>query len=517
MRNIHKLASSLIILGLIAALIVLPGTSETQAQDGGTISFGESVAGSVAAGIPSDFSFEANAGDVAEVTVLGFGFAPRVQILDGTRTQVLAENANTNAETTVEVSYTIEATGTHFIRVQGLTPSDAGNFGLSLNQGERELPPGTPIAVGETLEGSVDDPEIPAVYDFTTDPDGLVNISVRSLTGGYNPIVTLYSEEGDTIIAGGNPRLLGFSFLLASGEENLKLVVDLGTYEGTANFEVELAPAIGIEPIATEQPTDGGGGVDTTLGLTSPPSGCYVTTNQNVNIRSGGSTEHGIVGVFGADKYLSVTGYNDTNDRWYQVSLPDGGSGWVAGFVVTTGGPCDGLSEVSFPPLGQATSTSTPTVTLEGGVTATPSATLEGGVTATPTATYTATTEGVATAPPDGEINTQIDYRDGLQTFSGQISYPNGDTTDYINYTVIGFDSANPSGYVNISVSCSGPGAEFARINFQNRGSVGETTCPHSLSKFFTNESNLGWVRIDLVGGDNALVNWTVTLTGEGN
>lgn len=514
MHNVQKLASSLVILGLVAAFILLPGISETQAQDGGTISFGESVAGSVAAGIPSDFSFEASAGDVAEVTVLGFGFAPRVQILDGTRTQVLAENANTGAETTVEVSYTVETTGTHFIRIQGLTASDAGNLGLSLSQGERELPPGTPLAIGEALEGSVDDPEVPAVYDFTTDPDGLVNISVRSLTGGYNPIVTLYTEEGDTIIAGGNPRLLGFSFLLASGEENLKLVVDLGTYEGTANFEVELAPAIGIEPVATEQPPDGGGGgVDTTLGLTSAPSGCYVTTNQNVNIRSGGSTEHGIVGVFGAGKYLSVSGYNDTNDRWYQVTLPDGGLGWVAGFVVTTGGPCGNLSEVSFPPLGEPTNTYTPTATLEGGVTATPSATLEGGVTATPTST----TEAVATAPPDGEINTEIDYRDGVQTFSGQISYPEGDTTDYINYTVIGFDSVNTSGYVNISVSCSGPGAEYARINFQNRGSVGETTCPHSLEKFFTTDSDLGWVRIDLVGGENALVNWTVTLTGEGN
>jgi uncharacterized protein YraI len=512
MHKFYRIASSLVILGIVAAVLVLPGTMPSQAQEGGTITFGESVAGSVAAGIPSDFSFEANAGDVAEVTVLGFGFAPKVQILDSGRTQVLAENANTDAETTVELSYSVETAGTYFIRVQGLTASDAGDFGLSLNQGERELPPGTPIAVGETLEGSVDDPEVPAVYDFTTDPNGLVEINVRSLTGGYNPIVTLLTEEGDTIVAGGNPRLLGFSFLLAPGEENLKLVVDLGTYEGTANFEVELTAAVGLVPVATEQPTDtSDGGIDTTVGLTSAPSGCYVTTNQNVNIRSGGSTDHSIVDVFGAGKYLSVSGYNRANDGWYQVTIPDGRIGWVAAFVVTTGGGCDNVPDATYPPLEDGQPTATYTPTLEDGITATPTYTLEGDVTATPT------TEAAATAAPDNDINTEIDYRDGFQTFSGQISYPEGDTTDYINYTVIGFDSVNTSGNVNIAVTCSGTGTEFVRINFQNRGSVGETICPHNFTKFFTTDSDLGWVRIDLIGGENALVDWTVTLTGQGN
>lgn len=521
LASMRRLVSVVVALCLIAVLVSLPYTPNTSfAQEGEQqITYGENLPGQIAAGSTAVFYFEAEANDVAEVQILAFGFAPVIQIQDAGKTQVLAANQNANNDTTVELTYTTVNAGRHYIVVGGVDASQAGQFGISLAKGERELPPGTPLGSDQTLQGSVDNPDVPAVYDFATSPDSVVTVTVRSLTGGYSPIGSVQTENGEVIASLGNPRLSGFSLSFAPGGENLKLVIDKGVFDGTASFEVSLGgststSSTGSAPVATQQPSDGGssssssGGSDLGVGLASAPSsGCYLSVGQRTNIRSGGSTSHPIIAVLGVDGYLAVTGYNSANGTWYQVSIPDGRTGWMASSVVGTGGSCNNLPVANYDPVSSG-----------GGNT---------GGNSTPTYTYTPTTEGATappptattseqTAPPDNDYFTEVNIKGGSSTVSGAISYPNGDTTDKIFYDVTGFDSVKTSGDVQLIMVCSGTGTENVRVNFNNVGSVGTVTCNGSATttKFHTNDSDQGFVRIDLIGGSGAYVNWSLTLTG---
>ncbi len=510
--SLRRITTVVIALCLIAVLVSLPYTPNTSfAQDGEQqITYGENLPGQIAAGSTAVFFFEAEANDVAEVQILAFGFAPVVQIQDTGKTQVLAANQNTENATTVELTYTTVNPGRHYIVVGGVDASQAGQFGISLAKGERELPPGTPIGPGQTLQGTVDNPDVPVVYDFATSPDSVVTVSVRSLTGGYSPIGTVQTENGEVIASLGNPRLSGFSLSFAPGGENLKLVIDKGVFDGSANFEVSLggASSTGAGPVATEQSNDGGssssGGSDYGDGLASmPTSGCYLSVGQRTNIRSGGSTSHPIIAVLGVDGYLAITGYNSANGTWYQVAIPDGRTGWMASSVVATGGDCNNLAVANYDPA--------PGCDTGGGATPTYTATVEGATAPPPTAT---TSEQIA--PPDSDYSTEVSIKGGSATVSGAISYPNGDTTDKIFYDVKDFDSVTTSGEVQLIMVCTGTGTENVRVNFNNVGSVGTVTCNGSATttKFHTNDSDQGFVRIDLIGGSGAYVNWSLTLTG---
>ena len=513
----RRLLSVAVALILIAVLVSLPYVPQISlAQEGGEqqIAYGQNLPGQIAAGGTTVFFFDAATNDVAKVQVLAFGFAPVVQIQDQGKTQVLAANQNAENATSVELTYTVVNAGRHYIVIGGVDANQAGQFGLSLNKGERELPPGTPLAIGQTLQGTVDNPDVPAVYDFATSPDSVLTVSIRSLTGGYSPVANLLTENGETIASLGNPRLAGFSLSLAPGGENLKLVIDKGAFQGSASFEVSLGTSSGVAPVATQQPNDGGnssgGGPDYGVGMASPPSGCYVSVGQRTNIRSGGSTSHPIVDVLGPDGYLSVTGYNDANGKWYRVALPDGRTGWMSSTVVFTGGDCSNVPIATYTPIDGSGPTHTPTPTFSGTITATPTA---GGSTYTPTPSYTPTS-AVQTAPPDNDYFPQVNIKGGSTTVNGVISYPDGDTNDKIFYDVIGFDSVTTSGDVQLVLTCSGTGTEHVRINFNNVGSVGNTTCPGTVTKFHTNDSHQGFIRVDLIGGNNSYVNWSLTLTG---
>jgi hypothetical protein len=52
-------------------------------------------------------------------------------------------------------------------------------------------------------------------------------------------------------------------------------------------------------------------------------------------------------------------------------------------------------------------------------------------------------------------------------------------------------------------------------VNYANVGSVGTQGCNTSNVRLHTTDSDQGFIRIDLVAGDNVLVNWTLVLTAE--
>lgn len=131
-----------------------------------------------------------------------------------------------------------------------------------------------------------------------------------------------------------------------------------------------------LTPVSTSAP-----GTPVTPITTGP---CQVSFTGPVNVRSGPSVAHTIIGAGNPGVVLNVTGRN-SDSSWWQVAY-SGQNGWVSNRIeqVITQGDCSGIQQANFPPPPTPTPTPTPTYT--------PTPTL------TPTATYTLTPEATATA-----------------------------------------------------------------------------------------------------------------------
>jgi uncharacterized protein YraI len=104
---------------------------------------------------------------------------------------------------------------------------------------------------------------------------------------------------------------------------------------------------------------------DLTPALTSTagpsPTACNpsITTNSNVNVRSGPGTGYGSVDNLTAGTTVTVTGKN-SDSSWWQINRPAGGTGWVSASVSTANCIPTSLAIIAAPPL-SSPATSAPT------------------------------------------------------------------------------------------------------------------------------------------------------------
>lgn len=515
--------SVLLIVGLAALSILTQHHSPAQAQDGQNLPWGEPALGQVTSPEGALFNFEASAGDTAEIEVLGIGgFTPSVSIQDAGR-NVLAEETNAGQQNTVSLSYTILSDGFYYIQVTG-TDGSVGQFTITLNQG---LPPGIPLLQDTPAEGIIG-PTLPEIYyDFSTNPDENTRIEVRSTTEGYSPMVTVLDSSGETVAMFTSTGLIGVSLEFGPGEEDYKLVIALGEFTEQAGFEV-------VQNLATPE--------DDTDSTTPPPasqasptlppttSNCVITGDAAViNVRSGGSTDHEVVGTLEAGVQATAVGYNEANGGWYQIQLPDGVVGWVSTTVVSASGDCADVPTTTYPPPSTGpqeteepgdgpTATATPTGTT-GDETEEPEGTEEPGGptnTATPTPSYTPTTPPAPQIAPEdtrsnSPLNIDLDTTASVLEF---VSYPGGDTEDRISYSVrrmnpnVAFSGGRAR--LTIQATCFGEGTEY--IEFFTGGqtySCGDTVVDREV----TFDSNSGTITITATGGSSTYVQWVLTGT----
>lgn len=97
-------------------------------------------------------------------------------------------------------------------------------------------------------------------------------------------------------------------------------------------------------PTATKSPTS----TETLTPTVMPTATPYVTTDQNVNLRSGPGTNYDVIGSLKAGDKLPVTG-RKIDSTWWQVSSP-AGTAWVAASVVTVENFSDEIRLTSIPP-----------------------------------------------------------------------------------------------------------------------------------------------------------------------
>ncbi len=334
----RRLTVSVVLL-VVLVVALLPIGQPAEAQDGQNLPWGEAVLGQVVSPDGMLFNFQGTAGDVAQIEVTGIaGFTPAIAVQDASRV-ALAQEDNAARNTTATLSYTIFSRGLYYVEIRGVDNSD-GQFTIILNRG---LPFGMPLIENVQTEGIIS-PTLPTIYyDFNPNPNANTRIEVRSLSEGYSPVVTVFSSTGETLASLTSQRLVAAVLEFGPGTDALKLMVDLGNFPDQAIFQVNLSS--GTAPSSTG-PASTPPVTDTTTG------GCLVSTSRDggVNIRSGGSGNHPIVGLLSPGQTLTATGFNAAERGWFEVTLLDGRTGWVASFVVDATGNCTNLPIKTYAP-----------------------------------------------------------------------------------------------------------------------------------------------------------------------
>jgi hypothetical protein len=195
---------------------------------------------------------------------------------------------------------------------------------------------------------------------------------------------------------------------------------------------------------------------------------------------------------------VDVLGKNETGTWWF-ISY-NGGTGWVSE-------PFTESSNTDFVPVVQApappsSSSSSPS---SGGSSSSSSGNSSSG------GSSSGGSSG-GSAPSDKDIKASVNIKNGSDTQDGEISFPDGDTTDRVTITPTGFDSNKTSGNLIFTLTCSGG---TAKVNY-NGGSVksGSPGCNKTWAVFVTNDSSYSNLKIYL--DSPGYVHWILIVTGGG-
>jgi|GEM_PF-4123424 len=511
----------ILLMAVVAVVLLAISLPFTQAQE--TIQPGENKFGELNAAAPqASYSFVPVAGESYTITILGAqGLAPQFTVLNASNALVTAVG-NPNQESSISGVVTFPDANNYTIQVSSAN-NVQGQFTITVESSQPAVPP-TPLNLDAPTPITLQ-PNTNVVYSFTASPNNPLVISL----GNANPVLGItyiLKDAQGNILASGTTGLLRSSFEIPVGSE-------MYTFE-VANSIPDAGPIEGVLSLNTAStPTPDGSSSDAPNAAATlrplPSTGpCILSTQgQNVNLRSGNGTAFSTVGAINANTDYPVLGVNtysptNTDPTWYQISV-NGTIGWVSGGVTRLGGDCSSLSLIATPnppataegtespsetETPMATGEATETMTQESTEMATETMTQESTEMATETMTQEATEEqtgGNEQLAGNNDVSTEVNIKGGSVSFSGAVSYPNGDTTDTVSYRVTGFDSVTTSGTLSITVTCSGTGVEFISVN--------PGSCNGTSSQFHTNDSDQGRITISLTGGDGAYVNWTVVIT----
>lgn len=127
----------------------------------------------------------------------------------------------------------------------------------------------------------------------------------------------------------------------------------------TATFTPEPANAAPVsEAPATEAPAAEPTATDTP----APQQAKAVITNAQANVRSGPGTNYALAGAVERGAEFEIVGKNPAGD-WWQLCCLNGQNVWIAGFLVDTSGPVDGVAVAADIPAPPPTVPPAPTAT----------------------------------------------------------------------------------------------------------------------------------------------------------
>jgi hypothetical protein len=228
--------------------------------------------------------------------------------------------------------------------------------------------------------------------------------------------------------------------------------------------------------------------------------GAVAIFNQDLNVRGGPGTAYAIQDQLPGGTKVDILGKNEAGTWWF-ISY-NGGTGWVSEpFTESSNADAVPVVQAPAPPASSSSSSS------GGG-----SSSSSGGSSSGGGSSGGSSGGSGGSAPSDNDIKTSVSIKNGSDTKSGEISYPDGDTTDRVTITPTGFDSIKTSGNLIFTLTCSGGAAKVT----YNGGSVknGSPGCNKTWTVFVTNDSSYSTVKIYL--DSPGYVNWTLIVAAGG-
>ncbi len=526
---------------LFILVVLLLATVQAVAQ--GVITYGSATVVTITPEAPiAIFTFQGNEGD--QVTVQGISITPGLdltatiqsgaEILINSTSDPYAVSADD-----VRADVILPSTGTYLVLITSASGS-TGDFLLKLaGQPIAEktiitgIPADVPINAGETSYYS---------YTGTADETVILNLVAQSPDLQFLAVVRNNTGQIQTTSSGASAIIS----LVGEGPYEIALSGITETMTGVVNVDLaDISPQ--PEPTQDAVPTD-----DTT----DPPpplvteevvvdtGACFISATSFVNIRSGPSTDDAVITQTTPGQAYAVV---SVSGDWYQIDVPNVGTGWVSSTVVTTTGDCSAVPVVgdTTPPtvappteVIQATETAvaaTPTatdVTNQEQPTATqivnqeePTPTYTASYTPTepaqePTATFTPSYTPTTPPPPqlapeDARFNNPLNIPlDSTTSVLDFVSYPDGDTEDRVRWDITGMNanSAMSGGRARLVISVTCFGENTDQIQFFTGGqtySCGSTIVDQEV----TFNSKTGSVVITAVGGEGTYVQWVLTGT----
>ena len=567
-RDVQKLVRRLpIILVIVVGLLISSGVVLAQ---GGALTYGSNTLGSLTAAAPLAFyTFNGSTDDLVTIQVIGIspGMVPGISLNSPSQQQL----ANSSSDPfgigdgqEARLSLRLPQDGIYTILISNVNGSP-GDFLLRLagtpGTAGMDVPPGGPANANIA-------PNVAQIVNVPANPTAAQTLDVSTQTPGFGFRVGVRHPNGQVIALLTGDAQSSATSNLPAGQGNYTLEILSLTPDVPGAVTVLVLP-VGAQtvpppttdqqpapPAATEEVVPAGGQQGANNG--AQPGVCMISTNGNVNLRSGPGTNFNIVGTLSAGMSLPVVG---VNNGWFAVDV-NGALEWAFGGVVSVSGPCNNLPLVqpgaappqttqgvtgSSTPTMTATATATATATLaqdngqqQLGATATftftPSATPTTQVQTQPTLTFTPTsspttqTQPTATytpsytpttppaaqvAPPDANFNNPLNLPlDSTASVTDFVSYPGGDTQDRVRWDISGMNQ-NPSlsggrARLTLAVSCFGTGLE--NVTFFTNGQT--FTCGQTIvDREVTYDSRTGQVTITANGGEGTYVQWVLTGT----
>lgn len=320
---------------LVAALMfgasVLPGA----AQDVVTpIAIGGVVNGAIEnAEVGDVFRLDTDLPQAVTLQVLSQtpGFAPKFRLMDGNG--LVVQSAD-NASGQMILDRQIPLSTNNLYLEVGSANGAIGSYIVALQESAFAVGP-TPLALGQSVTGSTDNAVPEAFFSFDAPADQGAKLLVDSLTPTRGVVVSLRDGLSGELLALSNMRFGGvdFDILPASGSYFLEIM-----HSGTEAAEGFTVCYVGL---TTQTSCGEAAPVPATVACAVTPAGA------SVNIRSGNSTDFGIVGTLAAGASATVIGQAN-GGGWLLIDY-NGLNGWVAASVVTASGDCGGVSVVATP------------------------------------------------------------------------------------------------------------------------------------------------------------------------
>lgn len=486
-----KLRSSLLIVLLLLILIISPAHAQNALSDGTTIT------AALTAEAPQTFyTFSGSAGDVVTVYVLG-------HTPDLTPTIALSENAGqlafsdsdplTPLTNDANVTTRLPQDGAYSLLV-GSADGTAGLYTITMQVAVPVI--STVLTDSVTINIPPGAPQ--QTYSIAANDSVPTSLTVQSQSPDFTFRAWLHNPDGQ-IVAAVSGGLEAATLVIPAGDGDYELTVTASDSATSGEVTISLGGATAAPAQATEETSQSNT-------QAADPSACTVTTNGNVNVRSGPATNYPAIDSLDSGEELIASGQNG---GWYVGEL-NGVEGWVFSGVVEAKGHCNNLSFVEAPPAPLPTAIQTQGTTTQ----VTPTATQTGTTNQQPTAT-TAPTESAQIAPTDSNLASTYNIKSSSpQSLSGAISYPQGDTSDTIQYTITGYDSVTTRAELRWTLFCNGD-SQNVTLRFGNNDVA---TCNDSHTRSISGSNNSGTgnasasLTIAYTGGDNVYVDWTLQL-----